>query len=149
MASVLPRSMEIRTVAGNGVEGKIEGRTVRGGSDHSVEVESDPRVQSVLHRVHTLFCVTLDSDLVAVFSLTDTIRPEAMATIAKLKRMGIQVSILSGDHVDAVQRVAIDVGLDPSEARPCCSPGDKQKYIQQLVTSPDGRGKATVIFVGD
>lgn len=141
---------EIRTVAGNGVEGKIEGRTVRGGSACWLEVEFDPRVQSILHRGHTLFCVTLDSDLVAVFSLTDTIRPEAMATIAKLKRMGIQVSILSGDDVDAVQRVATETGLDPSEARSRCSPSDKQRYIQQLLTSPDsGRGKATVVFVGD
>ncbi|KAI4255232.1 MAG: hypothetical protein LQ352_002676 [Teloschistes flavicans] len=140
---------EIRTVVGNGVEGKVGGRMIRGGSARWLEVESDPRVQSVLRQGHTLFCVTLDSDLFAVFSLTDTIRPEATATIVKLKQMGIRVSMLSGDDVGAVQHVAAEIGLHPCEARSRCSPSDKQKHIQQLLTWPDGQGKATVIFVGD
>lgn len=140
---------EIKMVTGKGIEGKVDGKTIRGGNARWLEVESDPRVQSILSQGHTLFCVTLDSKLFAVFGLADTIRPEAAATITKLKQIGVRVSLLSGDDVGAVQLIAKEIGLHPNEAQSCCSPGDKQKYIQELSASSVGERKATVVFVGD
>jgi Cd2+-exporting ATPase len=140
---------EIKTVAGKGIEGKVDGKIIRGGNARWLEVESDPCVQSILSQGHTLFCVTIDSELFAVFGLADTVRPEAAATITKLKQNGVGVSLLSGDDVGAVQHVATEIGLSPDEARSRCSPGDKQKYIQELLASSVGKRKATVVFVGD
>lgn len=140
---------EIKTVAGKGIEGKVDGKIIRGGNAHWLEVESDPRVQCILVHGHTLFCVTLDSKLFAVFGLADTIRPEATATVSKLKQMGVRVSLLSGDDFGAVQIIAKEIGLNPDESRSRCSPGDKQNYIQELSASSVGKRKATVVFVGD
>ncbi|KAL9114290.1 MAG: hypothetical protein Q9227_001712 [Pyrenula ochraceoflavens] len=148
---------EIKTVPGKGIEGKIDGKSVRAGNPHWLEVDSDPHVQSIQDQQRlTLLCVTLDSKLLAVFGLADTIRPEAAATIAMLKQNGIHVSLLSGDDAGAVQYVAKQIGLDPgNEAQARCSPGDKQKHIQDLLAEPSFSSKSkkakkpTVIFVGD
>jgi Cd2+-exporting ATPase len=140
---------EIKTVAGNGIEGKVNGKIIRGGNARWLEVDSDARVQSVMIQGHTLFCVTLNSELFAVFGLSDTVRPEAADIIAKLRRSGVHVSLLSGDDVGAVQHIATQIGLNPDEARSRCSPGDKQTYIQELSVSFIGKRKAAVIFVGD
>lgn len=140
---------EIKTVAGKGIEGKVGGKIIRGGNARWLEVESDPRVQSILSQGYTVFCVILDSELFAVFGLTDTIRPEAAATITKLKQNGVCVSLLSGDDIGSVQKVTTEIGVGPDEARYRCSPGDKQKYIQELLKLSVGKQKATVVFVGD
>lgn len=140
---------EIKTVAGKGIEGMVDGKIIRGGNARWLEVESDPRVQSISSQGHTLFCVALDSNLFAVFGLADTIRPEAALIITKLKEIGVRVSLLSGDDAGAVLHVATEIGLDPDEARSRCSPGDKQQYIQELSASSVSKRKATVVFVGD
>ena len=141
----------IKTVTGKGVEGKIDGKVIRGGNSRWLSVESDERVQHVLGEGHTVFCVTLDSEVVAIYGLSDIVRPEAAAVIAKLKRIGVHVSLLSGDDAGAVERIATSIGLNLDEVRSRCSPGEKQAYIQELLAVPADKGKrqATVVFVGD
>ena len=140
---------EIKSVAGKGIEGTIDGRMIRGGSARWLEVESDERVQSILSQGYTLFCIAIDLELFAVFGLSDSVRPEAAATITKLKQNGVYVSLLSGDETGAVNHIATQVGLDLNDAQSRCSPGDKQKYIQELLASVAEKRKATVVFVGD
>ncbi|KAL9082581.1 MAG: hypothetical protein Q9165_008854 [Trypethelium subeluteriae] len=140
---------DIKTVAGKGVEGNISGKIIRGGNARWLGVKSNTHVQSTLNQGHTLFCVKLDSELVAIFGLSDTIRPEAAATIAKLKQNDIHVSLLSGDDVGAVQHIATQIGLNLDDARSRCSPADKQEYIQHLLTSSVDKVKPCVVFVGD
>ena len=140
---------DIKTVAGKGIEGKADGKLIRGGNARWLDAESDGHVQSVLSEGYTIFCITLDSKLYAVFALSDTVRPEATATVAKLRQMGIQLSLLSGDDIGAVQHIAAQIGINSDEARSRCSPSDKQQYIQSLLRASGGKTKSTVVFVGD
>ncbi|KAF2239025.1 putative copper-transporting ATPase [Viridothelium virens] len=139
----------IRVVTGKGIEGEVDGKVIRGGNARWLNVESDELVQHILSEGRTVFCVTLDSELFAIYGLSDTVRPEAAGTIAKLKESGIQVSLLSGDDAGAVQCIASQIGLNPDEARSRCSPSDKQAYIQDLLAVSVGTKKAIVVFVGD
>jgi len=140
---------DIKTVVGKGIEGKADDKLIRGGNARWLDAESDVNVQSVLSEGYTLFCITLDSKLYAVFGLSDTVRPEATATVAKLRQRGIQLSLLSGDDIGAVQHVAAEIGINSDEVRSRCSPSDKQQYIQSLLRTSVGKTKSTVIFVGD
>lgn len=140
---------EIKTITGKGIEGRVDGKVIRGGNARWLQLEPNERVQHAMSQGHTVFCLTLDSALCAVYGLSDTLRPEATATIAKLKQAGVYVSLLSGDDDGPVQYVAAQVGLKPHETRSRCSPSDKQRHIQELVASPLGRTRPTVVFVGD
>lgn len=139
----------IKTVIGKGIEGQLDGKIIRGGNDRWLGVESDARVQHLLSKGHTVFCVTIGFKLCAIYGLSDTVRPEAAAVIAKLKETDVRVSLLSGDDAGAVHHIAAQIGLSPDETRSRCSPGDKQMYIQKLLAESVRKKPNVVVFVGD
>ena len=149
LGTIAAHVSDIKTVVGKGIEGMADGMLIRGGNAYWLDAESDGHVQSVFSGGYTLFCITLDSKLYAVFGLSDTVRPEATVTVAKLRQRGIQLSLLSGDDIGAVQRIAAQIGINSDEARARCSPGDKQQYIRSLSQTSDKETRPTVVFVGD
>ncbi|KAI1459297.1 heavy metal translocatin [Annulohypoxylon moriforme] len=148
---------EIQSLPGKGVQGKINGISIQAGNPHWLGLESHPLVQETRSKDFSTFCVTINSELQAVFGLTDTIRPDVVATIAEFQKRNISVSILSGDDDRTVETVAASLGIPRENAISRCSPADKQAYIQKLLgTGNNDNGKRNqkhkqpvVVFVGD
>ncbi|KAI1410860.1 heavy metal translocatin [Hypoxylon sp. FL1857] len=142
---------DIKSLPGKGVEGTVNGRFVQAGNSRWLGTESHPLVQAAHSKGFSTFCVTIDSELHAVFGLTDTIRPDVLLTIAELQKRNIAVSILSGDDDKTVETVAISLGIPRENAISRCSPADKQAYIQKLLEDQkDGKKQQpVVVFVGD
>ncbi|KAG7040449.1 copper-translocating P-type ATPase [Colletotrichum scovillei] len=149
---------DLKAITGKGVEAKLDGVTLRAGNSRWLGLSNDPRVQSVLSKSYTAFCFTVDNSLVAVFGLEDSIRTDALETISNLQASGISVHILSGDDDGAVRTVASRLRIPDLNVRSRCTPGDKQEYIQNLLSQPlldAGRVRAknakepVVIFCGD
>jgi Cd2+-exporting ATPase len=95
----------------------------------------------------SIFCVSLDGMLLAVYGLSDTIRDDSTAIIAELERRGKNVYMLSGDTPAAVQHVASSVGIPPSRAIASCLPATKGEFIRTLQTEHIHRRR--ILFVGD
>jgi P-type Cu2+ transporter len=72
----------------------------------------------------------------------DALRPDAAAAVTRLRSMGLEVRILSGDRAPAVRRVATEIGVDDWAAG--CSPADKVAAVHSLAAA--GR---RVLVVGD
>ncbi|KAI1334794.1 heavy metal translocatin [Xylariaceae sp. FL0016] len=143
---------DIKVHSGKGVEGYVGDLRIQAGNCRWLASADNPLVQAVLSKGCTAFCVTVDSELQAVFGLKDTRRPDSAAVITELKKRNVSVSILSGDDDGAVQAVATSLGIPPENARSRCSPADKQAYIQELLDQGrDERKKSppVVVFVGD
>jgi len=66
---------------------------------------------------NSLFFFAIDDQLTARFELSDTIREDAAATIEKLKKMGVRVVMLTGDHEKSARTVATAVGIDEVYAK--------------------------------
>lgn len=79
---------------------------------------------------------------VAVFAFDDPIRPGARDAVAALKRRGLAVEILSGDHVAAVERLARELGVTRFEAG--VLPRDKAARLAALAAA-----HRKVLMVGD
>ncbi|TKA67665.1 hypothetical protein B0A49_08061 [Cryomyces minteri] len=135
----------VKTVSGKGVEGTWHGASIRAGNSGWVHVEHSPHVESILSQALTAFCVTKDDELVAVFGLEDSLRPDASVVVSELIRRGIEVSIVSGDDHGPVRSFAAKLGIPSSHFKSRCSPEDKQHYIKDLV----GSGGKTILFCGD
>ena len=75
-------------------------------------------------------------------SISDTIKPEASAAIASLKKMGIQTAMLTGDSEAAANAVASSTGIDRVYAK--LLPGDKLDLLQNL-----RKEAGNAMFVGD
>jgi len=78
----------------------------------------------------------------AVFALSDTIRPQAVELVSSLHRLGVRrVVMLTGDHELVARAIAKQAGVD--EVRAQLLPSDKLEIIREL------RKEGTVMMVGD
>jgi P-type Cu2+ transporter len=76
------------------------------------------------------------------FQLADTLRPDAVETISKLRASGYDIELLSGDRKEAVEPVAKELGI--VNWRAACKPQEKIARLDELKTSG-----ANVLMVGD
>ncbi len=76
------------------------------------------------------------------FSFTQRLRPDAAATVAALRRMGLAVRVLSGDRAEAVAKAASEAGID--DWRADCRPADKVAELAAM-----GAAGHRVLMVGD
>ena len=123
---------DVRSITGKGIEGICSESVVRGGNPQWLDVVEVPAVQNMLEKGLSTFCVTLDNNLIAVYGLEDTIRPDTLPVFSVLKSRRIAISIVSGDHWAAVNTVAATLGTPPNDTRSRCLPSDKQRFIQSL-----------------
>ena len=85
--------------------------------------------------------VGADGRLLAVFGVADRLRPGARETVARLRRQGLRVVMLTGDHVAVAQAIAREAGIN--EFRAQVLPADKAAAVQAL------RAEGRVGMVGD
>jgi Cu2+-exporting ATPase len=87
--------------------------------------------------------IAVDGHVQAAAGVGDAIRPNSADVVAKLRGMGWQVAVLSGDHPDVVRRVGAEIGLAPNECMGGVSPEEKLRVVERAV-----RDRA-VVMVGD
>ena len=68
--------------------------------------------------------------VLALFAVADTLRPEASAAIAQLQALGVTPVLLSGDHPAAVHAIAAQAGIHQAEGS--LLPQDKLERLQAL-----------------
>ena len=128
----VPEASGVHAVAGQGIEGRVEGRDWRlgqagfaaGGSDDGWIWLGD------------------GERAVARFHLAETERPDAGAAVAALREQGLAVHLSSGDASEPVRRFADRFGIHAVHARQ--SPEDKLAYARGLQAQ-----ERVVAMVGD
>ncbi|KAJ3482835.1 hypothetical protein NLI96_g6713 [Meripilus lineatus] len=135
---------KVEMITGKGVQATVNGDLIQGGNPKWLNLESHALVEPLLSSGYSVFCVTLKAHLIGVFGLSDTIRPETAAVVSRLRERNIHVSILSGDHKQAVQHIAKSLDIPMERARSGCLPADKQEYIRSLCKCGE-----KVLFCGD
>ncbi len=140
-----------RHVAGGGLEGTVDGHTVRIGSPRFVREstavidESLGQVMNHLDRTLTPVHIAIDGVVVAIAGLGDRVRDDALASLQQLRGRGWRTVMLSGDAQDVVASVGRALGFEGEAAIGAVSPEDKLVFIERL-TATSGR---TVVMVGD
>jgi Cu2+-exporting ATPase len=95
----------------------------------------------------TAVLVSVGNAAVAVAGLGDKPRDDSRTAVAKLRAVGFEPSILSGDAVGVVKQVANLVGIDPGRAAGQMSPEEKLARVRR----PDHQGdrNGITVMVGD
>lgn len=83
-----------------------------------------------------------EDKLLAVMAISDRIKPTSAEAVLELKRLGIEVHLLTGDGAKTAEQVAALLGIERYKAE--VLPNDKEAYIQAL--QRQGR---KVAMVGD
>ncbi|BAU31126.1 heavy metal translocating P-type ATPase [Microcella alkaliphila] len=135
---------------GAGVSAVVDDRAVAVGradwltSAWSVEVGDDVRAD-IAHRENdgmTVVAVAIDGAYAGLIAISDAVRPEAGATIARLRALGLTPVLLTGDNAGAAARVAEQLGID--DVRSGVTPVGKLEAIRGL--QADGH---VVAMLGD
>jgi P-type Cu2+ transporter len=136
----------VKEVAGNGVSGKVW----QGDDGHSASLVSLGSaefcgVQSAKSEAKTEVLQSFLRDeqgWLATFEFHEDVRPDALSTVEALQKDGVEVFLVSGDSVQAVARVAAQVGITSFQGG--CTPQDKLAFLQDA----QKRGKKVAV-VGD
>ena len=143
----------VSSVVGKGMQASFEGQLVRGGNPFYVDAVDEPEVQRLRSEDLTVFCLRHGSAVIAIYGLRDSPRTDAASVVSTLQARGLSVSIVSGDSITAVERLATELRVPLSHAKGQCAPEDKARYITSLSTGPCRDRKevpaVTTIFCGD
>jgi P-type Cu+ transporter len=142
-----PERFEARP--GRGIAAEVEGKAVRIGTARFLEEEGIVAPTALIEeaarlagRARTPILVAADGKAVGLLGVSDPIRPGAREAVAELKRLGLEVVMLTGDSAATAQAVAREVGIDRVVAE--VLPDRKVEEVTRL----QGEGKR-VAMVGD
>jgi Cu+-exporting ATPase len=135
-------------ITGHGVVGNVDGHRVLLGNLRLMKREGvalnglAPKVEALQSQARTVMWVAVDGQATGVIGIADTIKDGSKEAIAVLKRMGLQVVMMTGDNQATAQAIAQEVGVNRVLAE--VLPGDKAANVAQL----QAEGLA-VAMVGD
>ncbi|PZV12446.1 MAG: heavy metal translocating P-type ATPase [Leptolyngbya sp.] len=92
----------------------------------------------------TVVYVALAGTVVGLIAVADVLRPDAIATVAKLRQLGMTVKLLTGDNADTAIAIAQLLDISPMDTLANIRPDGKADAIAQL----QAQGY-TVAMVGD
>ena len=139
---------KFESIAGYGLKAIINGKIILAGkekllTDNKVEIGN---AREILDRLasegKTLSLIAIDNKLAGVVAAADTIKPNAKKAVEKLKQLGIEVAMITGDHKKVAEAVGRELDIDRVFAE--VLPEDKEKYVKKL----QDEGKFTAM-VGD
>lgn len=142
----IERVTDFRNITGQGAVarmGEQEIAVVGPGylNQHGIRVDQG-RLSALVAQSKTLVYLLRNGQPLGAIALADVVRPESRAAVARLKAMGIQCMMLTGDNRAVAKSVADELGLDDYFAE--VLPAGKADKIREVRS----RG-LTVAMVGD
>ncbi len=130
----LPLAQGRRALAGVGVEGMIDGKTLLISAPAKLAAglltpQGASQVERLENAGKTAVVVLEDGVPIGLLALRDTLRSDAKQAIAELKALGINGVMLTGDNPRAAAAIATELGLD---YRAGLLPEDKVKAVTEL-----------------
>ena len=143
---VEPESFD--SIPGHGVEAKVDGRTVLIGNRKLMAdrgIDSGPlavEAERLENEGKTAMFVAIDGRIAGIVAVADTVKETSARAVAELKRMGLDVVMITGDNRRTAEAIAAQVGIERVLAE--VLPQDKAAEVRRL----QDEGKR-VAMVGD
>ncbi len=135
-------------IPGGGIEAEVAGRFVLIGNEALMSARGidAAATRSELERLagegKTAVLVAVEQRLAGIIAIADTLKPHAAEAVRRLRQMGVQVAMVTGDHVRTAEAVARSAGIEEVFAQ--VLPGGKAEHVRTLQSQ--GR---KVAMVGD
>ena len=145
----LPESVDkFENLSGLGVKAIVEGKLVLIGTvklmkENGIDLGAlDKKINEFLEKGETIMILAVDGTIKAVIGAADPIKPTAIKAVERLKALGIEIAMITGDNKMTADKVASQIGIERVFAE--VMPADKASYVKKL----QQEGKFTAM-VGD
>ncbi|AXE21592.1 cadmium-translocating P-type ATPase [Runella rosea] len=133
---------QVEEIAGQGLKGIVDGQNVLCGNLKLMQKFNITYPTELEQIVDTIVTVSIDNQYIGYITIADEVKEDAAQTVADLKKLGIEIIMLSGDKAAVVQKIADQLHI--STAYGDLLPEDKVQKVQELKNA----GKR-IAFVGD
>ena len=138
---------DFKSLTGNGVSAKINGKTIVGGSvKHissiaNIDEKIIKQADDLATKGKTPLLFVMDNRLLGIIAVADVVKSDSPKAIKELQNMGIKVVMVTGDNEKTAQAIAKESGVD--EVIAGVLPDGKEKVVTQY------KQKGMVAMVGD
>ena len=138
----LPPAERFQALAGHGIVAVVDGRKIVAGNERLAGTAAAACTEKLTAKGKTVITVQVDGEPAGVIAVADTIKPGSAAAVRRLRQMGFEVVMLTGDSRRTAEVVAAAVGIDRviAEVLP------EQKAAQTAALQGEGK---KVAMVGD
>ncbi|CAN5129045.1 heavy metal translocating P-type ATPase [soil metagenome] len=133
----LPAKVEkFENLSGLGVKATVEGMPVLIGTiklmqQNNIDTkELDADIQDLLKKGQTIMVLAVEGKIAGVVGAADPIKPTAKLTIERLREMGIETAMITGDNKGTAEIVAKELGIERVFAE--VMPSEKADYVKKL-----------------
>eukprot|EP00595_Chromulina_sp_UTEXLB2642_P003659 CAMPEP_0196761496 /NCGR_PEP_ID=MMETSP1095-20130614/748_1 /TAXON_ID=96789 ORGANISM="Chromulina nebulosa, Strain UTEXLB2642" /NCGR_SAMPLE_ID=MMETSP1095 /ASSEMBLY_ACC=CAM_ASM_000446 /LENGTH=540 /DNA_ID=CAMNT_0042111111 /DNA_START=1518 /DNA_END=3137 /DNA_ORIENTATION=- len=100
------------------------------------DIEISPLVDKTMKGLEikgrTAICVGLNKSVIGVLGVSDSVKPEARSTITALRRLGIDVWMITGDNQTTAEAIALELELPSNRVIADAMPIDKVNKVNEL-----------------
>jgi len=127
---------QFQAVSGAGVEGRISDRQVQLGIGQWLQelgLDVSPLMataQAWEQEAKTTVWMAVDGQVDAIFAIADALKPSSAAAVNQLKRMGLEVVMLTGDNPQTAHAIADQAGIQRVIAK--VRPDQKAEEVKAL-----------------
>jgi Cu+-exporting ATPase len=139
-------------IPGQGVAAQVEGHRLLLGSRRLMQARQvrlnglDEPARQLQQQAQTATWLAIDGQAAALIGLADTIKEGSVEAVAALKKLGLNVVMITGDNAATAQAIAAEVGIETVLAE--VLPGDKAAYIAALQQGQAGPGEDVSRAIG-
>jgi Cu+-exporting ATPase len=137
------------TIEGRGVKGMLDGKRVLAGNPAFMEennivypTEAQSEVSRIEKEGKSVTLIAYDRKILGLIGVADTIKTTSERAISELKRMGLELIMLTGDNEYTAKAIAAKLGIE--RVRAGVLPKDKAQEVKRIQ-----EGGRVVSFVGD
>jgi P-type Cu+ transporter len=138
----VPEAERFAALPGHGVRATVGGREVTVGNRRLAPAADDEAAMTLMAAGKTPVFVTVDGQAAGIIALADTVKPGSAKAVRRLRELGLDVIMLTGDDRRTAEAIGAAVGVDQvlAEVLP------EQKAAQIAALQAAGR---RVAMVGD
>ncbi|GAB4074556.1 heavy metal translocating P-type ATPase [Barrientosiimonas marina] len=145
----IPKASQVVTLPGYGVQAYVHGKKVKIANaryfiknDHPLPQKAYQLMTQMEAEGKTVMIAFINSRFAGIVAVADDMKTSSATAISRLKQLGFDISMLTGDNTSASKVIAKKAGIDNYQAE--VSPQDKAASITQLQ-----QNGSTVLMAGD